>query len=43
MITNCRTQSASRGSRFTASAMLVSGPVATSVIWPGAARTVSVM
>ena len=43
MITNSRTQSVSRGSRFTASAMLVSGPVATSVIWPGAALTVSVM
>ena len=43
MITNCRTQSASRGSRLTASAMLVSGPVATRVISPGAARTVSMM
>jgi hypothetical protein len=43
MITNSRTQSASRGSFRTASAMLVSGPVATSVISPGSARTVSTM
>ena len=43
MITNSRTQSASRGSRRTASAMLVSGPVATSVISPGAAPTTSMM
>jgi len=43
MITKAWTQSASRGSRRTASAMLVRGPVATSVISPGAARTVSMM
>ena len=42
MITKPRTQSASRGSFRAASAMLVSGPVATSVISPGAARTVSI-
>ena len=43
MITKSRTQSASRGSRRTASAMLVSGPVATSVISPRAAPMVSMM
>ncbi len=43
MITNSRTQSASRGSRLTASAIFVSGPVATSVISPRAAPTVSMM
>ena len=43
MITKSRTQVASRGSRRSASPMLVSGPVATSVISPGAAAMVSMM
>ncbi len=41
MITKSRTQPGSRGSRRTASAMLVSGPVAIRVISPGAAPMVS--
>src|SRR5580704_7657594 len=43
MITKSRTHSGSRGSRRTASAMLVSGPVATSVISPGAAAISAMM
>ena len=43
MMTKSRTQPASRGSRRTASAMLVSGPVATRVISPGAALICSMM
>src|SRR5579862_9702275 len=43
MITKSRTHPDSRGSRRTASAMLVSGPVATRVTSPGSARTVSMM
>ncbi len=43
MITKSLTQDASRGSRRSASPMLVSGPVATSVISPGAAPMVSMM
>ena len=42
MMTKSRTQPASRGSRRTASAMLVSGPVAIRVISPGAAPMVSI-
>ena len=42
MITKSLTRLTSRGSRCTASAMLVSGPVATSVISPGAALIVSI-
>ncbi len=41
MITKSLTQLASRGSRLSASPMLVSGPVATSVISPRAAPMVS--
>ena len=43
MITKSLTHVASRGSRRSASPMLVSGPVATSVISPGAAPRVSMM
>ena len=43
MITRSRAHSTMRGSRRTARAMLVSGPTATSVISPGAARRVSMM
>ena len=43
MITKSLTQVASRGSRRSASPILVSGPVATSVISPGAAPMVSMM
>ncbi len=42
MMTKSRTQPASRGSRRTASAMLVSGPVAIRVISPGSALIVSI-
>ena len=43
MITKSLTHDASRGSRRSASPMLVSGPVATSVISPGAAAAASMM
>jgi hypothetical protein len=43
MITNSLTHFASRGSRRSASAMLVSGPVATSVISSRAASIVEMM
>jgi hypothetical protein len=43
MITKSLTQVARRGSRRSASPMLVSGPVATSVISPGAAPAVPMM
>jgi hypothetical protein len=43
MITKSLTQVASRGSRLSASPMLVSGPVATSVISPRAAPMASMM
>ena len=42
MITKSLTRPASSGSRRTASAMLVSGPIAISVISPGAALIVSI-